>query len=234
MITRTFEYGTHRYIYGLIRQDRKTLSLTVEPCLDIILKVPEDADDERIEKFLRKKWMWLNKQLTFFEKYRRKYYQKEYVSGESFYYLGRQYKLVVVSGDKNSVALSKGKLTITTGKETSDGQFNRTLLERWYKQRRHIVFAERYALVLKDFDYKFTPELTVRVMARRWGSYIKGERIILNPLLIQAPKEAIDYVITHELCHMKYKNHDARFYQLMDTKYPGWRKTKEKLELLVS
>lgn len=232
-MTRIFEYGTHRYIYGLIRHDRKTLSLTVEPCLDIILKVPEDADDERIEKFLRKKWMWLNKQLTFFEKYRRKYYQKEYVSGESFYYLGRQYKLVVVNGDKNSVALSKGKLTITTEKKTSDGQFNRTLLERWYKNRRHVVFAERYNEVLKNFDYKFTPELTVRVMSRRWGSYIKGERIILNPLLIQAPKEAIDYVITHELCHMKYKNHDARFYQLMDTKYPGWRKTKEKLELLI-
>lgn len=232
-MTRTFEYGTHRYIYGLIRQDRKTLSLTVEPCLDIILKVPKDADDERIEKFLRKKWMWLNKQITFFEKYRRKYYQKEYVSGESFYYLGRQYKLAVVNGDKNSVALSKGKLTITTSKKTSNGQFNRTLLERWYKNRRHIVFAERYAEVLKNFDYRFTPELTVRVMSRRWGSYVKGERIILNPLLIQAPKEAIDYVITHELCHMKYKNHDARFYQLMDTKYPGWRKTKEKLELLI-
>lgn len=234
MTTRTFEYGTHIYIYGLIRQDRKTLSLTVEPCLDIILKVPEDADDERIEKFLRKKWMWLNKQLTFFEKYRRKYYQKEYVSGEGFYYLGRQYKLVVVSGDKNSVALSKGKLTVTTSKSISDGKYNRTLLDRWYKQRQHIVFAERYTEMLKHFNYKFTPELTVRVMARRWGSYIKGERIILNPLLIQAPKEAIDYVITHELCHMKYKNHDARFFQLMDTKYPGWRKTKEKLELLVS
>jgi len=233
MTTRTFEYGTHRYIYGLIRQDRKTLSLTVEPCLDIILKVPEDADDERIEKFLRKKWMWLNKQLTFFEKYRRKYYQKEYVSGESFYYLGRQYKLVVVNGDKNSVALSKGKLMITTSKDTADGKYNRTLLERWYKRRRHIVFAERYAEMLKSFDYKFTPELTVRVMARRWGSYIKGERIILNPLLIQAPKEAIDYVITHELCHMKYKNHDAKFYLLLDTKFPGWRKTKEKLELLI-
>ncbi len=232
-MTRTFEYGTHRYIYGLIRQDRKTLSLTVEPCLDIILKVPEDADDERIEKFLRKKWMWLNKQITFFEKYRRKYYQKEYVSGESFYYLGRQYKLVVVNGNKNSVALSKGKLTITTTKKTTDGKSNRALLERWYKNRRHVVFAERYAEVLKNFDYKFTPELTVRVMARRWGSYIKGERIILNPLLIQATKEAIDYVITHELCHMKYKNHDANFYMLLETKFPNWSKTKEKLELLI-
>lgn len=233
MIKRTFEYGTYRYIYGLIRQDRKTLSLTVEPCLDIILKVPLEADDERIEKFLRKKWMWLNKQLTFFEKYRRKHYQKEYVSGESFYYLGRQYKLLVVSGDRNGVALSKGKLTVTTTRPVDDGRFNRTLLDRWFKKRRHIVYNERYSEMLKNFDYSFTPELTVRVMARRWGSYIKGERIILNPLLIHAPKEAIDYVITHELCHMKYKNHDAKFFQLLDTKFPGWRKTKEKLELLV-
>lgn len=233
MIQRTFKYGTHSYIYGLIRQDRKTLSLTVEPCLDIILKVPYDADNERIEKFLRKKWMWMNKQLTFFEKYRRNYYKKEYVSGESFYYLGRQYKLLVSSADKNSVSLSKGKISVSTTKETNDGTHNRVLLERWYKKRRHIVFAERYEEIFKKFNYKFKPELTIRVMARRWGSYIKGERIILNPLLIQAPKEAIDYVITHELCHMKYKNHDANFYQLLDTKYPGWRKTKEKLELLI-
>lgn len=233
MITRTFEYGAYRYIYRLIRQDRKTLSLTVEPCLDVILKVPLEADDERIEKFLQKKWMWLNKQLTFFEKYRRKHYQKEYVSGESFYYLGRQYKLLVVSGDKNGVALSKGKLTITTTRLVDDGRFNRNLLDRWFKRHRHIVYNERYAVMLNNFDYSFTPQLTIRVMARRWGSYIKGERIILNPLLIHAPKEAIDYVITHELCHMKYKNHDTKFYQLLETKFPRWRKTKEKLELLV-
>lgn len=233
MISQTFTYGNHKYTYGLLRQDRKTLSLTVEPCLTITLKAPLHADDDRIEKFLRKKWMWLHKQLTFFEKYRRKYYQKEYISGESFYYLGRQYKLLVNSGDKNSVVLSKGKLTITTLKDPADGTFNKTLLERWYKHRRHMVFSERYSEVLKNFDYNYIPELKVRVMARRWGSYIKGEQIILNPLLIQAPKEAIDYVITHELCHMKYKNHDGKFYKLMDAKYPGWRKTKEKLELLI-
>jgi predicted metal-dependent hydrolase len=70
-------------------------------------------------------------------------------------------------------------------------------------------------------------------MPKRWGSYIKGERIILNPLLIQGPKEAIDYVITHELCHMKYKNHDSKFYGLLETKFPNWQKTKVKLELLI-
>lgn len=60
--------------------------------------------------------------------------------------------------------------------------------------------------------------------------YEKRQKIILNPLLIRAPKEAIDYVITHEFCHMKYKNHDSKFYELMELKFPGWHKTKEKLE----
>ena len=233
MIERSFAYGRHRYTYGLLRQERKTLSLTVEPCMDIILKVPLDTDNERIEKFLQKKWMWMQKQLTFFEKYRRKSYEKEYISGESFYYLGRQYKLLVVSGDKPHVSLTKGKLTITNNRDTFDGSYNKSLLEKWYKKRRTEVFAERYAEMLAKFDYKFTPELTVRQMPKRWGSYIKGERIILNPLLIQAPKEAIDYVITHELCHMKYKNHDANFYMLLETKFPKWGKTKEKLEMLI-
>ena len=233
MTDRTFAYGRHSYTYGLLKQDRKTLSLTVEPCMDIILKVPLITDDERIEKFLQKKWLWMNKQLTFFEKYRKKAYEKEYLSGESFYYLGRQYKLIVTSGAKNKVALTKGKLTVTTPKPVDDGKYNKALLEKWYKERRSIIFTERYSEVLNNFDYKFSPELTIRVMARRWGSYIKGERIILNPLLIHAPKDAIDYVITHELCHMKYKNHDNKFYMLLESKFPNWQKTKVKLELLI-
>lgn len=231
MIQRSFAYGRHRYTYSLLKQERKTLSLTVEPCMDIILKVPFDVDNERIEKFLQKKWMWMQKQLTFFEKYRRKTYQKEYVSGESFYYLGRQYKLIVKSADKSSVSLTKGKLTVMTNRNTSDGSYNKSLLDKWYRSRRGEIFAERYAEMLKNFDYSFMPELTIRQMPKRWGSYVKGERIILNPILIQAPKEAIDYVITHELCHMKYKNHDSKFYTLLETKFPKWSKTKEKLEL---
>lgn len=233
MIIRTFKYGRHSHTYRLIRQDRKTISLTVEPNMDIILKAPTNADDVRIEKFLQNKWMWLNKQLAFFERYKRKMYAKEYVSGESFYYLGRQYKLIVQSGKTNRVSLTKGKLTIITVKETDDGARNKLLLEKWYKFRQQSIFAERYKEMLAKFDYKFTPELTVRSMPKRWGSYIKGERIILNPLLIQGPKEAIDYVITHELCHMKYKNHDSKFYALLETKFPNWQRTKVKLELLI-
>lgn len=233
MTERTFTYGRYSYKYSLLKQERKTLSLTVEPCMDIILKVPIGIDNSRIEKFLQKKWLWLDKQLTFFEKYRKKSYMKEYVSGESFYYLGRQYKLIVNSGDNDLVTLTKGRLTITSTKAVDDGKHNKAMLEKWYKNRRNAVFNERYNLMLSNFNYRFYPDLAIRVMSKRWGSYVKGERIILNPLLIHASKDAIDYVITHELCHMKYKYHDEKFYRLLESKFPNWQKTKERLEILI-
>ena len=72
-----FIFGTFIYEYQLIKQDRKTLSLTVTPDLRLIVKCPFKAESERIETFLQKKWFWLEKQLSFFKKYQRKTYEKE-------------------------------------------------------------------------------------------------------------------------------------------------------------
>lgn len=68
-------------------------------------------------------------------------------------------------------------------------------------------------------------------MSKRWGSFLNNKKIILNPKLIQASKECIDYVITHELCHMKYRNHDTKFYKALKNKISNWGEIKEKLEL---
>ncbi len=67
-------------------------------------------------------------------------------------------------------------------------------------------------------------------MNKRWGSFIGKRRIILNPRLISASKECIDYVITHELCHMRYKNHNKVFYNYLKSKMPDWEKRKDRLE----
>lgn len=76
------------------------MSLTVTPELEIYVKCPHKIDAERINVFLKRKWFWLEKQLLFFSKYKRKKYKREYISGESFHYLGRQYKLVVKNHQK--------------------------------------------------------------------------------------------------------------------------------------
>ncbi len=229
-----FIFGTFIYEYQLIKQDRKTLSLTVTPDLHIILKCPEDVDSERIESFLKKKWFWLEKQLSFFKKYQRKIYEKEYLSGEGYLYLGRQYKLIVRKGKDDIVLLTRGQLTAYTTKSVADGRHNKKLIDAWFVAKTDNIFQERFTEILSRFDYKNTPKLSIREMKKRWGSFLNQDKIFLNPKLIHTSKDCIDYVITHELCHMKYKNHDKKFYEFLNQKFPKWEKVKEKLETIGS
>lgn len=227
----TFTYGTHTYDYYLLRQDRKTVSLTVQPSLNIILKCPKNYTQKKIDTFLKRKWYWLEKQIKELRRLQRGNAEKEYVSGESFLYLGRQYKLVVRKGKTDVVGLVKGKIIVKTTQEVGNTMHNKKLLEDWYAERGEQIFNERYKAVLKKFDYEFTPELQIRKMSKRWGSFLAKKKILLNPDLIKASKECIDYVITHELCHMKHHDHSTAYYRFLNSKFPNWEKTKEALEL---
>lgn len=197
----------------------------------ILLKAPQGIKQNQIDAFLKKKWRWLDAQLTFFSKFNQKRYTKEYISGESFLYLGRQYQLKVKRANADKVRMLKGKLEVYTSVDSYDGQYTKKLLDGWYKEKRDVVFNERYSQMLKNFELDNAPELHVRQMPRRWGSFVSKQKIILNPILIQAPKDCIDYVITHELCHMYHQNHGKQFWSLLEKKYPDWQKVKEKLEV---
>ncbi|MFA5086038.1 MAG: SprT family zinc-dependent metalloprotease [Candidatus Paceibacterota bacterium] len=227
-----FIFGTFVYEYTIIRQDRKTLALTVTPDLKIIVKCPYHVDSNRIDIFLRKKWFWLEKQLSFFKKYQRKLYDREYVSGESYLYLGRQYKLVVKKSNKNKIILTKGKLLVYTKKSVSSGQHNKKLIDSWFLDKTEKVFPKRFLSMVSLFDYNHHPALRVRDMKKRWGSFLNKEKIFLNPKLIHVSGDCIDYVIVHELCHLRYKKHDKRFFDLLNEKYPKWKKAKDKLETI--
>lgn len=224
-----FFFGNYFIDYKLIKSNRKTLSLTVTPGLDIILKCPENVTNERIEKFLKNKWFWIQDQINFFKKFKVKNHIKEYVSGESFLYLGRQYKLTIQSSENESITLQKGRIFINTNNKNPENIKN--IINNWFLTRAKYIFKERYNKVFENFNYNFKPKLVIRSMKKRWGSFLKNDKIILNPLLIHASKDCIDYVIAHELCHMKYKNHNKFFYNLLNSKYPNWEKIKEKLEL---
>ncbi len=182
--TEKFVYGPYVYSYERINQDRKTISLTVTPDSKIVLRVPKKADAERTENFLKRKWFWLEKQLKFFKKYHRRTYAKEYVSGESFLYLGRQYKLVVKESKEDFVGLLKGVIAVNTTKPKKE--YIQKLIERWYKEKTERYFMERYADVKNRFQYKEFPVLSIRDMKKRWGSFVGKDKIILNPKLIQA------------------------------------------------
>ncbi len=226
-----FIYGKYSYEYILILEKRKSLSLAIYPDMKIVLKSPDNLNADAIEKFLKKKWLWMEKQLQFFSQFQGKKVKKSYVSGESFLYLGRQYKLIVEKSDQDSMLLQKGRLVLSTTGELRDGNKNKKLIKKWYNDRIEVIFKERFEEVRRNFDYDFEFKLTIRKMNKRWGSYARNNTISLNPLLINASKKCIDYVITHELCHAENKKHDNKFFQLLSRKFPNWQKVKEELEL---
>lgn len=227
----TFEYGRYSYEYYIEFTDRKTFALEVLPDLRIITKVPLGTTLDQIEAFLTRKWKWLEKQLGELRKLKKTRPEKQYVSGESFYYLGRQYLLLVERSDVDIVKLERGKLRVYTTQSVRNGDYSKKLLEDWYARQRARVFKREYVKAFKLFKYDAMPQLGERVMTRRWGSYTSDGKVLLNPRLIEAPTEAIYYVCVHELCHKKSRRHDDVFYRELEKRIPHWRRIKESLEI---
>ncbi|MBR2796043.1 M48 family metallopeptidase [Candidatus Saccharibacteria bacterium] len=231
MEQRKFRYGKRTYDYVLERSNRKTFSLVVFPNMRISLRVPLDVSDSDINGFLVKKWSWLEKQLREFNRYKKNQVIKSYVSGENFYYLGRQYMLRVEKNPAEGIGISPGVITIKTRLGLRNSNHNKAIYEKWYLKKCESVFKRELISAIRDYDIDTIPKLKIREMKTRWGSYQKNNTINLNPKLLQAPKAAIRYVITHELCHIECKNHDKDFFTLLESRVPNWKKIKDELEL---
>ena len=226
-----FEYGRFSYEYFIEFAKRKTLALEVLPNLRIIVKAPLGATLDEIESFLKRKWSWLERQLSELRKFKKSNTERKYISGESYYYLGRQYMLLVEKAKNDTVKLERGKLRIYTTGSVQNSENNKKLLGERYARNRERIFKQEYVKAFKLFDYKTMPQLGQRIMARRWGSYTSDGKVLLNPRLIEAPREAIYYVCIHELCHVVNKKHDEAFYRIMNSKVSHWRQIKESLEI---
>mgnify|MGYP000081723780 CR=1 FL=1 len=230
MTRQMFEYGDFRQEVYVVPEDRQSFQLRVKPNMQVVVRHPEESSEEEVRGFLKRKYRWLKKQLQFFEQFQVKQREREYISGESFWYLGRQYQLKVVETESEYVKLYHGKLEVGVI-DTLDRKRKQELVDRWFLDKRVEVFDERYAEMKKKFSETTFPKLLIEEMPKRWGSFRNGRAIVLHPLLIHAPKKCIDYVITHELCHMKYQDHSPEFFAHLESKFPKWQEVKDELEV---
>jgi len=197
----------------------------------VIALAPEDADSEAVLLAVKKRARWIHKQLKDFREQLQFITQRQYISGESHYYLGKQYLLRVIEAPEQvqGVKLLCGKLEVSVRVKTADKVKER--LTEWYKERAKEVFAKRLEVLLEQTLWvDVPPPLRVLTMQTQWGSCSPEGRITLNSQLVKAPRECIDYVILHELCHIAEHNHSERFYRLMGQVMPKWEKTKERLD----
>lgn len=216
--------------YRVVREKRKSFAAEVNPDFQVVIKAPNEAPDIAVDDFIRRKTKWIDKQLDYFRQFNRPE-NSQIVSGCSVLYLGRQYQLIIEKAAwKNAVRVLKNKIYILSSAPQKTDEIN-AAFQNWLLSRAQNVFSERLAECMKSFPNVTRPELKIRKLKKRWGSYLKKHQIVLNPDLIKASKRSIDYVIFHELCHAFYPDHTAEFYKLLSTKMPDWRNMKEKMEL---
>jgi predicted metal-dependent hydrolase len=229
---KTFRYGQKSIGYRLLYVDRKTLEIAVNPDSSIVIKVPLDADIPLVEKKLKKRARWIIKQINYFQQLNPKTPERRYLSGETHLYLGRQYRLKCIHCNLNTVKLAKGYFWVSCKSKSTPDEV-KILMNEWYLQKARVQFQESFKRCWPAFSFLgiSQPILSIKHMKKRWGSLTKNGVVTLNLELIRAPKECIDYVVSHELCHLKYNNHGSEFFKLLENVCPSWKKIKHKLEL---
>jgi predicted metal-dependent hydrolase len=156
---------------------------------------------------------------------------RQYVSGESLHYLGRRYRLKVIEvpGSAGEARLRGAFVVLNVpGREPAAVK---STLEAWYRQRAREVFAQRLPVVAAPLKWvQELPPVRLQAMTRQWGSCSPAGRITVNPWLVAAPREAIDYVLLHELCHLRHHNHSQAFYATLKRHMPNWEQIKARLD----
>jgi len=228
------QYGYKTIEFKVERKNVKNVNLSIKPNMSIIVSAHENVPLDFIYDFVKEKSAWILKQMKDFENVQPfKQSEREYVSGESYKYLGKQYRLRVVNeSEQEFVKYYRGFIYLHV-KDTTNFKHKEKLLEEWYRKKAQKVFQESlnkyYPLVQKYGIEK--PLIDLRVMKVRWGSaLINSNTILLNSELIKAPKHCIDYVILHELIHFKYNDHSDNFYKMLYSLMPDWEKRKTVLD----
>lgn len=231
----TIKYGNRIISYSVIYTKRKTLEIAVHPDSSIVITAPQKCDMNRIREKVKKRAKWISKQLKYYKQFEPRTPQKQFLNGETHLYLGKQYRLKIKSGLSESVRLKRGYF-IVVQRDKEDRERTKELLEQWYRYKAGIKFSEYFDLCWNNFSKTngIKPILKIRKMKKRWGSLSKKGTLTLNPELIKAPKDCIEYVITHELCHTAHHNHSKKFYDLLGRTMPDWNKRKRKLEIMMA
>lgn len=228
---RSIQYGTQEIFFELKRSSRKTLAIEVHPDSSVHIIAPEVSTIKDIDQKVEKRARWIVKQQQYFEQFLPRTPERQYVSGETHYYLGKSYLLKVSSGLENQVKLKGGKLNVICKGEIKQ-EIVKKLLAQWYYQHAekkfNILIEEAYS---KFKEYKFEmPQLEIRRMSKRWGSCNTIDKITINPEIIKASSKCIEYVLVHEMTHFVVSNHNKKFYETLSKVMPNWQKWKDKLE----
>jgi len=221
-----------KVVYELDRKKVKNINLRIRHDRSVYVSANKKVAGNVIEEYLQKKSVYI---LSALDKYVEiaKYADNKhnYVTGESFSYLGKDLRLVVTQG-KNNVNSDGVYLTLSV-KNINNTALKKKLIDKWYDTQCKEVSTEIISnifLFFKKYNVAM-PKLSLRNMISRWGScQPERNKITLNKRLIETPRNAFEYVVMHEFIHFLYPNHSNNFYEILSTLMPDWKSRKSLLE----
>jgi predicted metal-dependent hydrolase len=232
----SIQYGNRNINYEIKKGNRiKTVAIHINPTGYITVLSPQSLNEESIQKILYKRGKWIIEKQDLIDKNRDANIIKQFVSGESFPYLGRYYRLKVTKplreGEKKCRLINGRFFVEGNGNSSSENgslSVKRALIE-WYLEHAEEKIRERVNRFAPLIG-KWPVSIKVKNQEKRWGSCSQGGIIRFNWKIVMVPISVMDYVITHELCHLIYPHHSIQFWQKVQSIIPDYKRRREWLK----
>jgi predicted metal-dependent hydrolase len=205
---------------------RKTLGLTVDRGGELVMHAPLDVSRDDLEEWARAKLLWVHRKLAVKRELESKVRSPEYVTGESFSYLGRRYRLKIVAKQGKPLNFSDEGFRLRADARGSALEYFRG----WYLLTGARWISERVPTLARKLGALPT-NTELRDLGFRWGSCSKKGEVFINWKLLQLPVRLADYVIAHEMAHITERHHGPEFWAAMSRAMPDWAKRQEELKL---
>ncbi len=230
------KYGKYNIPYTIKRSKRKkTLAISISPTAQVIVLSPEFLKNEEIEKLVKKKVQWIIEKQKYFKHLMAIYPEKEFISGEEILFLGRRYRLKIkkLSDVSEPILNIEGRRVVITINHRWDSdkrkEVIRNILKNWYLSKVEEIIEKRINRYSKQLGL-IPKEIKIKDQKKRWGSCSEKGIIRFNWKIIMAPVSIIDYIVVHELCHLKIKNHSNDFWKLVSLTFSNYEKRRDWLK----
>jgi predicted metal-dependent hydrolase len=230
MVKEQQTYRLHDIEFRIVYSRRRTLAISVLPDSSVVVRAPYRASLKTISRIVQDKAAWIIKHRDDYLKKDIRKLNSSFISGETQLFRGKELILQISESKKQFIRFSEN--TIELGIENpSDPLLVKRLIYKGYIAEASRIYPEKLASLLKIFENQsFKPTgLSIRSMRSRWGSCSRLGKITLSTELIKLPDIFMEYVIIHELCHLKHHNHGKEYYKLLSELFPDWKKVRKGL-----
>jgi predicted metal-dependent hydrolase len=228
-------YGTSIIDYSIVRSRRRKTSEIIVDAENVIIRTPYDKSIEEIEHMVREKANWIRTKQSEYKSASPVIVRPVFEEGSTLPYLGVNYPFRMVNGHKESnsnenAKLVNGEFQIFSRSSRPSRKRIRFLYEEWLLEKARSIFEEKTQRYCMELGIK-PSQVIIKNLKNRWGSATKDNVINLNVNLLKAPENIIEYIILHELCHLKIKEHSHHFWDLLHKFMPDYHKNIEWLKL---